>query len=57
MYAQLLNSVQISHEDVGGVLQLLTEEITAYPDIIPFSIFHRKIEVREIFGEDEISDK
>ena len=57
MYAQLLNSVQMSHEDVGGVLQSLTEEITAYPDINPFSIFHCKIEVREIFGEDEISDK
>ena len=57
MYAQLLNCVQMSPKDVGGVVTALTEEITAYPDINPFSIFHREIEVRGIFGEDEISDK
>ena len=57
MYAQLLNCVQMSPEDVEGVSTALAEDILSYPDINPYSIFRRELEVKELLGNNEISDE
>ena len=55
MYAQLVNYVQMSSKDVNGVVRALTEEINAYPDMNPSTIFHRDME-RGVRANGEILD-
>ena len=55
MYAQLVNCVQMSSKDVDGVVRALTEEINAYPDMNPSTIFDCNME-RGVRADDEILD-
>ena len=57
IYAQLLNCIQMSPEDVEGVSTALAEEISAYPDINPYFKFRPELEVKDISDINETYEK